>query len=155
MSIVEPSGFWEFSLWGRGKYLIGVKFLNKGASWGFVSAGGRKTAWAEMRKVYPESSGVHPIIVYHAHRQYLHFPQIGEHNLTMLCDSPFRNSRKRERSALQDAPVRAEELQQVEQMLQTTTDTYRVLVDSRKTLQYLKQPTESQRRTRPSQGGRK
>ena len=155
MSIVEPSGHWEFSLRARGQYLIGVKFFDKDGTWDWVSAGGTKTAWAEMRKVYPESSGVHPIIVYHAHRKYLHFPQKGEHNLTMLCDSAFRNSLKRELRDLKDAPGRAEELQETGQMLQATTDTYSVLVDSRRTLQYLKRPVGSQRRPHPSQGGRK
>jgi len=155
MSLLEPKGCWEFSLKARGQYLIGVTFCERDGGWRFGGAGGRKTAWAEVREVYPESSGTHPIIVSYGHRKYLHFPQKCEHNLTMLCDSTFRNSRKREWRELKDAPGRTEELREVEQILQVTTDTYGVLVDSRKTLQYLKQPIGPQRREQPSQGGRK
>jgi hypothetical protein len=138
MSLVEPTGRWEFSLKARGEYLFGIRFKETKTNWEFAGAGWGKDPWSEVRKAYPVSSGIHPIKVIHAHRQYLHFPQIGQHNLTRLCDSTFRAQCKERLRELEESGARTAELGEVERILSTVTDSYGILVDSRKAIGYLK-----------------
>lgn len=138
MSLVEPTGYWQFHLKARGQYLFGVVFCDKEGTWDYVGSGYGLSAWAEFREVYPESTGIHPVVVGHARRIYVHVPQKGEHNLTLMSDSSYRAKYAQQLRELKSTGGRAKDLRRIEGILSTVSDTYGVLVDSRKVLQYLR-----------------
>lgn len=137
MSLVEPTGFWRFNLKARGQYLFGVHFCDKQGVWDYVGSGTGLSAWKEFRDVYPESTGILPIVIGHERRTYVHVPEKGEHNLTYMSDSSYRAKYRQQLRELKSTGRRSEDLREIEGILSTVSETYGVLVDSRKTLLHL------------------
>lgn len=138
MSLVEPTGGWMFNLKARGQYLFGVFFREQQGVWDCVGSGFGVSYWAEFREVYPESTGISPVLIGHAWETYLHVPEKGEHNLTYTSDSSWRARHRQKLRELKSTGGRAKDLRRIEGILSTVSDTYGVLVDSRKVLQYLR-----------------
>lgn len=146
-SLIESTGYWEFSLKARGKYLYIVKFYYKNGKCDWVSSGGNLNSWSEVKLEYPESTGIQPILIKNSGNYYLHFPQLSNHNLTLLTDRIHRAQVKKQISELRNKKEGTSneyknkienELDSHEGLLSTMTDSYKNLVDSRIVLSYLK-----------------
>ena len=143
MSIIESTGSWEFSLKARGQYLFGVEFECKNGICEWATTGGSKAAWKEVKAAYPDSSGINPLIIRHGRKTFLHFPQINKYNLTLLTDSSYRAMLKNEwRDSNAKKGQNIVNFLEIDGLLSTTTDSYAILADSKKTLKYLKDRSE-------------
>ena len=84
MSIVKP-GNWHIPISVDGKYVYGLVVSNYGHPWQIVGMGGfLLKQWQDLRKKWPETSGVNPIVVKFGKTCFLHFPQKGSRNLFYL-----------------------------------------------------------------------
>lgn len=140
MNTIEPAGIWEFCLTARGKSMFRVTFILKNNKFEWLESGGTTNNWKEMREVYPESTGVNPIII-QASRQdrFLHFPQINAHNLTLDTDSSYRVDLKNTwHEAKKNKSEQPDDFTEIDGLISTLSDSYAKLNDSRKTFQYLK-----------------
>ena len=102
MELLEPSNMWYVPIRANGRYLYFVEVYKKKGAWQTIGAGeGDWGIWTELRKTYPESTGINPVLVTYGPRRFLHFPQKGKRNLfnvVHLNDSPNNSRRYREDS---------------------------------------------------------
>jgi hypothetical protein len=149
MSLVEPSGFWEFYIKARGEYLCAVQFYNKHGNWEWASTGGVDD-WPKVRSAYPEYSGINPIIIKTGRGQYIHFPAINEHNLTLMLNKTMMAMYKNDWNTLKDSKDRNEdEFQKIDGLLSTTTASYKSLCDSRRVFQLFKDAAKRAKESKP------
>jgi hypothetical protein len=94
-----------------------------------------------MRAEYPESSGVNPIILNFGMEEFVHFPQVSDHNLTRLMAKEFRNDNVKKYNSLKEPSrltTRDRDMEQLKDEMTVVTDSYKSLIDSRITIKYFK-----------------
>lgn len=82
-SLLVPANIWTFAVQAHWKYLYHVDIVKgKDSKWFWGGAGELKENnwWQKLRKTYPESSGINPILIQDNAYQYLYFPQKSTHN---------------------------------------------------------------------------
>ena len=140
---VRPA-YWRFYIKARGIYVFGVEFVEKKGGWEWVGIGDMcQVAWGDVMAAYPESKGIHPIIVRYGRDEFLHFQQINTHNLTMFTGIKQlkkgfirQENAKEQNDTLLFNDNRYQEYSH--QLTIISPDSYRTLTDSRKTLHFLK-----------------
>lgn len=143
MSFIRPA-YWRFYIKARGIYVFGVEFVKKKGGWERVGLGGmRQVVWSDVMAAYPESKGIHPIIVMYGGEEFLHFPQINTHNLTMFggikqlkCRFKVQKNAKEQNDTLLFNDNQYQEYSH--HLTIISPDSYHTLTDSRKTLHFLK-----------------
>ncbi len=134
--LIEPANVWLVPIRTRTKerYLYYVEVYKKGDVWKRIGMGeGDRGIWQRLRKAYPESTGVNPILVSYCGQDFLHFPQKGVRNLFSV--QHLRMNRKETSSREKGTPYAN---------MSYSLDT---LDDSRPVVRYLKrQWTESRQK---------
>lgn len=83
----NSSNIWIFPVQARGKFIYDIEIAKwKDGKWHWTASNGlsQESWWSKLRKAYPESSTVQPILIRDGVREYLHFPQKSAFNLFMI-----------------------------------------------------------------------
>jgi hypothetical protein len=85
--LLIPANIWTFPVRAHDKYLYYVEIAKgKDGKWdwngaGGLGGGGPENWWQKLRKSYPESTGINPILICDGLFKYLYFPQKSPRNL--------------------------------------------------------------------------
>jgi hypothetical protein len=85
--LLVPADIWTFPVQAHGKYIYYVDIAKeKDGKWHWREAGELKSEnwWKKLRKTYPESCGINPILIRDEGFQYLYFPQKSPFNLFFI-----------------------------------------------------------------------
>ncbi len=138
MSLIQPTGNWQFFLRARDKYLFGVQFHCDNANCEWVMTGGDRQDWKEVRDAYPESTGIDPIIIKYGRTNFIHFQQISKNNLTHLTSTFYRNELKKElKKSKEKGFTESNNFLEIDCLLKSSTDSYKKLIDKKNVLSYL------------------
>lgn len=113
-------------------------FDNSNGKWVWAGTWGRRKACEEIREMYPESTGIRPVIIQGVRGWgYVHFPHINDHNLTLLATKKDRENINAKLNSIELQNEDKLELQEQMAIMPESWDSAS-LVDSRITLQYFK-----------------
>ncbi len=91
--LVRPIDVWKVPIWAHDKCIYSLKIAYFQDRFQIVGCAGKSfnakhfstmDRYTEVRKMIPESTGFHPILIYCNHRYFIHFPQKDDYNLIYL-----------------------------------------------------------------------
>jgi len=94
--LLRPTGRWVFPVKARGSYIyeVYIRYTKAGCIDGGAGSMHYELFWTSLRKQYPVSSGISPILVINGTEQYLHFPHKGPRSLYYLDPANFSGATK-------------------------------------------------------------
>jgi hypothetical protein len=80
--LAKPTDLWEVPIRARGKYIYFIKIAFFEGRFQVVGeSSGLEGYWQKIRTMWPESTGLNPILIKAGNADFLYFPQLRNHNL--------------------------------------------------------------------------
>jgi hypothetical protein len=129
--LLVPANTWTFAVKAHGKYIYDLDIAKrKDGTWFWVGAGELKPDnwWQKLRKTYPDSSGINPILIDYEGFKYLYFPQKSTHNFFFIKygneQFPFAWNTSNSMDSLDDGKILVPRLKQNWKNGQSYRDAY-------------------------------